>query len=219
MHPSFLIIDPNNFTDISTYVTLLLRFAINSISVILLVRFIYYPLHRQKDYLFTFILFNFIIFFICAFLSTSQIEMGLAFGLFAVFSMIRYRTITIPVKEMSYFFVCVAMSLLNALATVSYYYAILILVNIIILLLVLILDRYVSLVHENSKEIIYEKIELIKPQHQSRLLDDLKDRTGLPIHRVEIRNINFLRDVAVLQVFYYAKNIETSFPASFDENL
>lgn len=192
------------------YLPLLLRLLIDFIGVSILVRFIYYPLHKQKDYLFTFFLFNILIFFISALLSTSQIQMGLAFGLFAVFSMIRYRTVTIPVKEMGYFFVCVAMSLINALATSDYYYLVLIVTNAVIILLVLILDRYITLNHENAKEVIYERIEWIKPQHQQQLIDDLKERTGLPVHRVEIVNINFLRDIAVLKIFYFARKIEAN---------
>lgn len=197
-----------NSTDI--FMPLLIRLLIDFTSVFILVRFIYYPVHRQKDYLFTFFLFNILIFCICALLSTSQIQMGLAFGLFAVFSMIRYRTVTIPVKEMGYFFVCVAMSLINALATNEYHYLVLLLTNLMIIVLVLILDRYVTLTHENAKEVIYERIEWIKPQYQEQLLADLKERTGLPVHRVEIVNINFLRDIAVLKVFYFTRRIEAA---------
>lgn len=187
---------------------LCLRFFINFVSVIVLVRCIYYPLHKQKDYLFTFLLLNFLIFLICALLSSSRIKIGFAFGLFAVFSMMRYRTVTIPVKEMGYFFVCIAIAVINALASTENWYSLIWGPNILMIVLVLVLDRFVMLSHENVKEIIYEKIELIKPDKRKELISDLVNRTGLPIHRVEIVTVNFLRDIATVNVYYYAKEIE-----------
>jgi hypothetical protein len=195
-----------------TGMELLLRFGINFVSAFILIGLIYYPLHRQKDYLFTFMLINVLIFFICALLSTSKLKLGFAFGLFAVFSMMRYRTVTVPVKEMGYFFVSVAMAVINALASPEDYYLLLIGPDVLMLLLVLILDRYVTISHENVKEVIYERIELIKPERRAELLQDLTARTGLPVHRVEIVHINFLRDVATINMYYYAPEIEKSAP-------
>jgi Zn-dependent protease with chaperone function len=189
-------------------VELVVRFLINFISVTALVRFIYYPLHKQKDYLFTFFLLNFLIFLICALLSSSRLKIGFAFGLFAVFSMMRYRTVTVPVKEMGYFFACIAIAVVNALVSAENWYALLWGPDLVIILLILVLDRFVMLSHENVKEIVYEKIALIKPERRKELIQDLADRTGLPVHRVEIVNVNFLRDIATVHAYYYAKNVE-----------
>lgn len=187
------------------YAPLLIRFLIDALSISLLSWGIYYPLHRRKEYLFTFVLFNVLIFLICLLLSAARLQVGFAFGLFAVFSMIRYRTVTIPVKEMGYFFVCVAMSLINALAADEHFYALPIAADAVILLLVLLLDKFATLRGEQMKELIYERIELVQPQRRSELLEDLKSRTGLPVHRVEVLSLDFLRDVAVLHIFYYGK--------------
>jgi hypothetical protein len=136
-------------------------------------------------------------------------KMGFAFGLFAIFSMIRYRTVSIPIKEMGYFFVAVALAMINALASTQYYYLLLISSNVLILGVILILDRFVVLRHENKKEIVYDKIDLIIPEKRDLLIVDLRERTGINIHRVEVANINFLRDVALLTVFYYDKEIHS----------
>src|SRR5687768_10556685 len=96
----------------------LLRFGINLVMIYVLIRLIYYPRHKNKDFLFTFILFNVVNFLICILLSAAKIKMGFAFGLFAIFSILRYRTVTVPVREMGYFFISVAVGLINALAVV-----------------------------------------------------------------------------------------------------
>jgi len=187
------------------YPEMLLRFLLDLFSIFLLARVIYYSLHRKKEYLFTFFLFNVLIFLLCLLLASARLQVGFAFGLFAVFSMIRYRTITIPVKEMGYFFVCVTIGLINALASSEQYFLLPIAANLIILLLVAVLDKYISMKGEQVQELTYERMELVPPQQRAALLEDLKLRTGLPIHRVEVMNLDFLRDAAVLQVFYYAK--------------
>lgn len=191
-------------------IELLMRFLANLASIFILVRLIYYPVHKQKDYLFTFFLFNLVIFMICVLLSGAMMKMGFAFGLFAIFSMIRYRTVSIPVKEMGYFFVSVTMGMINALATTNYSYAILGVANVVILATVLLLDQFVALKHENKKEIIYDKIDLITPENRALLIADIKQRTGIAAHRVDVVNINFLRDVALIQVFYYDINVSST---------
>lgn len=188
------------------WLELLLRFLLNLATIFVLVRMIYYPQHKQKDYLFTFFLFNLVIFLICILLSASMMKMGFAFGLFAIFSMIRYRTVSIPVKEMGYFFVCVALGMINALAANAYGYSILIAADLLILLVVLILDRYVHLRHEEHKEVIYERIELIVPERRAELLADLRQRTGIPVHRVAVVSVDLLRDTALLHVYYFEQD-------------
>jgi hypothetical protein len=191
-------------------IELITRFGINFVALFILVRIIYYPTHKNKDFLFTFFIFNFIIF---ALLCTTHIKQGIAFGLFAIFSIMRYRTVTIPIKEMGYFFICLALGMINSLSIIDNHllfsdWMILLFSNASILLLTVILDRFISLTHENFKEITYERVDLITPNKREELIEDLKNRTGLPIHRVEIKNINFLRDTAKVHIFYNAKENE-----------
>ncbi len=190
------------------YWDIVFRFGINILAVFILVRLIYYSTHKNKDYLFTFFLFNILIFIICLLLGSTKIKIGFAFGLFAIFSIIRYRTVTVPIKEMGYFFTCVALGLVNALADTDGNFYVIMACNVTILILTVLLDKYLGLKHENVKEIVYERIDLIQPTKREQMLDDLQKRTGLPIHRVEIRNVNFLRDTANIFAYYYAKNNE-----------
>jgi hypothetical protein len=190
------------------YFEIVMRFGINLLAMIILVRLIYYTTHKNKDYLFTFFLFNILIFIICLLLGSTKIKMGFAFGLFAIFSIIRYRTVTVPIKEMGYFFTCVALGLVNALAETDGNFYVIMACNAVVLLLTLFLDKFIGLKHENAKEIVYERIDLIQPERRKEMIADLQKRTGLPIHRVEIRNVNFLRDTANIFAYYFAKNNE-----------
>lgn len=187
------------------YIVLISRFGINLVAIFILVRLIYYPTHKNKDFLFSFFIFNFIIFVL---LSTTKLKPGFAFGLLAIFSIMRYRTVTVPIKEMGYFFISLALGMINALSLVEEGWVIMIGSNVGILLMTMILDRFITLTHENIKEITYERIDLIHPSRREEMIADLIQRTGLPIHRVEIKTINFLRDTAYLNVFYFAKENE-----------
>lgn len=197
---------------------LIIRFGINIIAIFLLVRIIYYPRHKNKDFLFTFFLFNCLNFLICFLLSATKIKVGFAFGLFAIFSIMRYRTVVVPVKEMGYFFVCVAIGIINALATVDDNYIVLLGCNTFILLITLFLDRNQNLTHENVKEIKYERVDLIHPEKRDEMIADLVKRTGFPIHRVDIIYIDFLRDVATIHAYYYSKQNETKMAGVIDDD-
>ena len=126
--------------------------------------------------------------------------MGAAFGLFAVFSMLRYRTEDISMKNMTYLFLCIALGLINAVSKGDWEP---ILICLIILLITFLLDSGIIFKKEYVKIIQYENIELILPENNSLLIEDLKKRTGLNIHRVEIGDINFLRDLTIIRVYYY----------------
>jgi hypothetical protein len=182
------------------------RAIIDFISILLLVGLIYYPKHKNKDFLFNFVLFNVVNFMICSLLGAVKIKVGFAFGLFAMFSIIRYRTIAISIKDMGYFFVCVALGMINSLASTDDGYWVLIICNLVILVLTFGLERLDFLINENAKEIIYDKIELIKPHLNNELLADLSERTGLTIHKVDIISIDYLKDVALIKAYYYSKD-------------
>lgn len=184
------------------------RSVIDLVAIFLLVGLIYYPKHKNKDFIFNFVLFNIVNFMICSLLGAVKIKVGFAFGLFAMFSIIRYRTIAISIKDMGYFFVCVALGMINALASVDEGYWVLIICNAVILVLTFALERLDFLTNESSKDIVYDKIELIKPGLRIKLLADLTERTGLAVHKVDIVSIDYLKDVALIKAYYFSKENE-----------
>lgn len=196
----------------------IMRSIIDFVAVVVLVALIYYPKHKNKDFIFTFILFNVVNFMICCLLGAAKIKIGFAFGLFAMFSIIRYRTIAISIKDMGYFFVCVALGMLNSLGTINDGFLLLIICNAIVLFLTFIMERLDFLKNENAKEIVYDKVEFIKPEYKDQLLEDLNNRTGLNIHRVEIVSIDYLKDTALLKAYYYAKESEFVLPKSDNDD-
>ncbi|WP_430400746.1 DUF4956 domain-containing protein [Flavobacterium sp.] len=194
------------------------RAIIDFISIIILVGLIYYPKHKNKDFIFNFVLFNVVNFMICSLLGAVKIKIGFAFGLFAMFSIIRYRTIAISIKDMGYFFGCVALGMINSLASVDDGYYLLIACNAVILILTFCLERLDFLKNENSKDIVYDNVELIKPDNKLLLLEDLKIRTGLNIHNVEVISIDYLKDVALIKAYYFSKESLNLIPTSKDSD-
>jgi hypothetical protein len=174
---------------------------INLASVIILIIFIYYPNYKQKDYFFTYFIFNIIIFMLTFVLNQVKISMGAAFGLFAVFSMLRYRTEGISMKDMTYLFIVIGIGLISAIQLEYYELAI---INGIIVGATYLLDGNIILRREFSKNVQYENIEMIKPENHALLIEDLKKRTGLNIHRIAVNRIDFLKDTAVVKIYYYA---------------
>jgi hypothetical protein len=181
--------------------TFYINFLINLATVILLIVFIYYPNYKNKDVFFTYFLFNIAIFLLTYLMNQIKISMGAAFGLFAVFSMLRYRTEGISMKDMTYLFIVIAVGLISAIQLEHYQLAI---INGIIVLFTFLLDGNIIMKREFSKRIQYDNIELIKPEQRKKLIDDLKSRTGLDIKRISIIKIDFLRDLAVIDVYYHS---------------
>jgi len=184
---------------------LIFRFFMNFAILFVIVRMIYYPIAKRKDYLFSYFLLSLIIFTICFTLKKFELGMGMALGLFAIFGIIRYRTDPIPIKEMTYLFIVIGVSVINALANNKMSYAELAFVNIAIVAVTFSLERVWLLKHESRKSIVYEKIDLIKPEKASELRADLEARTGLKINRIQIGKIDFLRDTAQVYVYFYEK--------------
>ena len=179
------------------------RFGLNLLVLVILVRYLYYSVTRRKDYLFTYLVIGSVIFLLCYLLDSVELQIGFALGLFAVFGIIRYRTNPIPIREMTYLFLIIAISVINALTNIKVSYAELLFTNVAIVLITFLLEKVFLLKHESSKIILYEKIELIKPGKREELLKDLEERTGIKINRIEIGRINFLRDTARIKIFYY----------------
>jgi len=194
--------------DSEDFLKLLIKGSFNLGIVILIVRYIYYPVTKNKDYLFTYLLISLTVFLLCILLDSVKLQLGFALGLFAIFGIIRYRTDPIPIKEMTYLFLVIGISVVNALANKKISYAELVFANFLIVFVTYGMEKIWLLRHESRKNIIYEKIELIKPERREELIEDLKERTGIDIIRVEIRRIDFLRDVANVRIFYYEEDSE-----------
>ena len=185
------------------------RYAFNLIVTFILIRTFYYARHKNKDFVFTFFLFNSVLFLICFLLSSTKIELGFSFGLFAIFSIFRYRTVTVPVREMGYFFLTVTVGIINALANLSDTMLLLIICNIIILVLTYILDGHLGLEHESFEEINYDRMDLIRPEKRKEMLQNLRQRTGLDIHRVKFQKIDLCKNVVSIHAFYYSQENES----------
>lgn len=198
--PEFLNIELMNWED---FIDLVIRTIFNLGVVLYLVRYLYYRSTPRKDYLFTYILISLVVFFMCFLLENIKLELGFALGLFAIFGIIRYRTRQIPIREMTYLFLVIGISVINALANAKVSYAELLLTNIILLLIAYLLEKVFLLKHESKKVINYENVELIKPENREELIADLEDRTGLIINRVEIGRIDYLRDSARVFIYYF----------------
>lgn len=189
--------------DVEDFIELLMRFTLNTVVVIILVRYLYYKITNRKDYLFTYFLISTIVFLLCFMLENVSLELGFALGLFAIFGIIRYRTRQIEIKEMTYLFLVIGVSVINALANKKVSYTELLFTNLTLIVLTYLLERVFFLKHETRKTIDYEKIELVKPENYELMLQDLEERTGLVINRAEVGRIDFLRDAARVRIFYY----------------
>lgn len=189
--------------DLPSFLELVGRFALNMVVILILVRWLYYSTTKRKEYLFTYILISSLIFLLCYLLAGVKLQIGFALGLFAIFGIIRYRTSSIPIKEMTYLFLIIGVSIINALADTKTSVAEVLFTNFVIIVITFCMEKIWLQKHELSKIIIYEKINLIKPENNQDLLNDLQERTGIrKIKRVEIGKIDFLKDTCTLQIFY-----------------
>ena len=186
--------------ELGDFLALIIRFLFNTIIIFVAIRCLYYPTTRRKDYLFTFILIGVIIFLLCFLLENVKLQLGFALGLFAVFGIIRYRTDQIPIKEMTYLFLVIGISVVNALANKKVSYAELIFTNFMVLFITYMLERVRP---EITKIIVYEKIDMVKKSRRAELIQDLEERTGLTIIRLEVGQIDFMRDIVFIRIFYY----------------
>lgn len=191
-----------NLIDVGDFLELLVRFTFNFVVVFIAIRVLYFRVRRRRDYMFTFILISTVVFLLCFLLESVKLQLGFALGLFAIFGIIRYRTTQIPIKEMTYLFLVIGISVINALANKKISYAELFATNALLLAVTYGLERMMMLRHETRKRIVYENIELIKPENRAELKADLEKRTGLVINRIEIGKISFLRDTANINVYY-----------------
>ena len=190
-----------NWFDGAGVTEMMLRFGFFLVVLFGIVYFLYYRKTHRRDYFFTLVLLSVSIFFLIYLLGSVKVKIGFALGLFAIFGVLRYRTETIPVREMSYMFGVISLSVINALAD-SLSFAELLIPNLAIFLLIwgfetLVLRRSIA-----SKLILYDRIELITPERREDLLEDLQKRTGLKITKLNIGSVDFLKDTAVIKIEY-----------------
>lgn len=208
-HESLALNIPGVISDYKGFGDLILRFAVNLAVIMILIRWLYYSTTRRKDYLFTYILISTIVFFLCYLLENVSLQLGFALGLFAIFGILRYRTDTIPIKEMTYLFIVIGISVINSLTDFKNNTLHVAFANIVVVLITWGLEKLWLLRHESSKVIVYEKINLIKPENYSELEEDLRQRTGIrKINRIETGKIDFLKDTCELTIFYYTSGNE-----------
>lgn len=184
------------FNDIAD---IIIRFLLNLIVITILIRFVYYGYKKDTEYIFTFFLFNMLIFFICYVMMKTEISMAFGLGLFAIFGILRYRTDTIPIKEMTYLFTAIALALINAVAPFT---GEVLFMNVAIVVFIFIMEKVWFSTKEQYKVMTYEKIDLIRDGKGDEVLKDLSYRSQLNITRYEIKSMNFLNDSAELKVYF-----------------
>lgn len=182
---------------------MLFRFTINIIFLTLIIRFLYYKSAKRKDYLFTYYMIGIIVFFLCFTLKKLELDLGMALGLFAIFGIIRYRTATIEIKEMTYLFIVIGVSVINSLANKKMSYAEIVAANLMIVLTISVIERLLFLKHEITKNIVYDNLENIKPINEASLKEDLELRTGLKINKVTVGKIDYLTNSAIITIYYF----------------
>lgn len=179
----------------------LARLGIDVVSMVVLVRLIYHRIYKKKDYWFTFFIFNIMIFLMVYMLNKVELSFGAAFGLFAVFSLLRYRTEIISPKDMTYLFVVIGLGLITAVGKGTYLE--IALLNGLVLVFVYALDGSLLVRNEMVQNLNYNNLENLKPANRKSLIEDLKTRTGLDIHKVDIENIDLVKGTASIKAYYY----------------
>ncbi|MBK7219437.1 MAG: DUF4956 domain-containing protein [Candidatus Promineofilum sp.] len=183
---------------------------LNLLVALLVVRFVYYPATQDKTYVFTFLAFNTVIYFVLGLLTSANLSVGVGFGLFAIFSVLRYRTDEMPIREMTYLFILIALPVMNSVMISEAKVAMLFVANGAILGLLIALEREWGFRFAGSKRVMYDRVDLLGPANEERLLADLRERTGLAVARVDVKRIDFLHDAAELVIYYEEPRAKTT---------
>jgi len=176
--------------------------ALNLVIALVIVRFVYYPVTQDKRYVLTFVVFSTITYFVLGLLTSVDLSIGVGFGLFAIFSILRYRTDEMPPREMTYLFVFIALPIMNSVLMNDSEVAKLLASNAFVIVVLFVLEKGWGFKFEESKRVTYDRIELVAPDRREELMADLKARTGLEITSIEVRRMDLLRDVAELKISY-----------------
>ena len=185
-------------------INLITRFSFNFLIAFIIIKLIYHRDHKGNDFVFTYFMFNSLIFFFAYLLGNLDINMAFGFGLFAVFAILRYRTDPIPIKEMTYLFIVITIGVINALNNNEVGFSELLFANTAIVALTFFLERYWENNLLYSKTVVYENTDIIKPENHERLISELTDKTGLSITDCKIGRINFIENRVNVK-FYYKK--------------
>ena len=192
---------------------MLLRLLINMVFLTAIIRLAYYHFSKKTEFLFTFYLVGIVVFFLCFTLKKYELDLGLALGLFAIFGILRYRTDPLKVREMTYLFVVIGVSVINALYNKKMSYMEIVTANSFIFIATYYLDRYWSLQRITPKEritpkdfgtkdIIYNSLENIKPEQFSLLKKELEDSLGVEILKLDINEVDFEKQTAKIKIRY-----------------
>ena len=192
--------------DLNNFIEMVVRFTVNLAFIWYIINNLYYPRSRRKEYYFTFMLISISVFMLSYLLGGVKIKTGFVLGLFAIFGIIRYRTETMSVREMTYLFVIITVSIINALATTVGLVEIM-LANVVVIIAIKLCESNRNMNNREDKYVVYDKIELIRPDKKEELIADLKQRLGLDILDVEVGAVDFLKDTAMLKVSYESDTI------------
>lgn len=195
--------------DTQSLLHLLMRFAFNLIVTWVIARYCYYVKSQRRDYVLTFMLFGAAMFLLIFLMESVSIQIGMTLGLFAIFGVIRYRTETVPIREMTYLFIFICVAVINGLA-LNISYVELLVANFLLVALIMIVEGRRLLRHTSAKLVIYEKINLITPDKRAEMIADLEKRLGHKVNKVEVGHVDFLRDVAFVKVYYELEPGETN---------
>ena len=200
----------NELIDLGHVKKLLIAFLINFIAIMIIVRWLYYPKCKRGEFFFTYILIAISTFMLIYVLGDVKLKAGIALGLFAMFSIIRYRTEQIAIREMTYLFIIIALSAINGLTISELSIGEVIIINALFITAIIICESKLLVSHYSYKVIKYDNINLITPDKRKELIADLEKRTGLKIVKVEVGAIDFLKDAAIVKMYYKSKQANNS---------
>ena len=181
---------------------MLIRFTFNLIVAYVIIKLIYHRDHKGNDFVFTYFMFNSLIFFFAYILGNLDVNIAFGFGLFAVFAILRYRTDPIPIKEMTYLFIVITIGVINALSANNVAFSEVLFANAAIVVLTYFLERYWVNNLLKSKAIVYDDLDKIAPEKNRELIDELSEKTGLNLLRAKVGRINFKSNRVNIRVFY-----------------
>ena len=181
---------------------MIIRFSFNLLIAYIIIKLIYHRDHKGNDFVFTYFMFNSLIFFFAYILGNLDVNMAFGFGLFAVFAILRYRTDPIPIKEMTYLFIVITIGVINALSANNVAFSEVLFANLAIVTLTFFLERYWVNNLLKSKAIVYDGLEKISPEKNQELIDELSEKTGLSLLRAKVGRINFKSNRVNIRVYY-----------------
>lgn len=211
----------DEFIDTVHVKELLLAFLINLIAILIVVRCLYYPKCKRGEFFFTYVLIAISTFMLIYVLGDVKLKAGIALGLFAIFSIIRYRTEQVAIREMTYLFIIIALSAINGLTVSELSIGEVIIINLLFILSIWICESKLLISHYSYKVIKYDNVNLITPDKREELIADLEKRTGLKIEKVEVGAIDFLKDAAIVKMYYRSNaannSVDTTLKTPTDE--